>query len=94
MTAQESVVMSGGLLGLLFGGSTLCTGIEDDPSGALRMYVGPRYKGIYALIVDSADQEALRHAWAGSAHVVVPTPSPDQLFMDAAPKREPVGESS
>jgi len=71
-----------GLLGLYTGNSTYCIGVEDDPSGALRMYVGARYKGWFALITDETDKESLRRAWASRGHVVVPKPEPDQLFHD------------
>lgn len=63
-------------------GQVLVTGVEDDPSGMLRMYVGPRYKWTYALIEDERDKETLRRAWSGGQHVLAPTPDADQLYVD------------
>lgn len=71
------------MLGLFTGSQTICTGIEDDPSGALRVYVGPRYKGVYALLTNERDIAVMRRAWGSmSAHIVIPTPSADSLFHD------------
>ncbi len=64
---------------LIFG-KALVTGLEDDPTGALRVYVGAQ--GLYALVEDPVDQETICNAWASMVHVLVPMPQPDQLFVD------------
>lgn len=68
----------------LSGKSTIVVGVEDDPeTGMLRMYVGARWRGVYALIEDPEDQETLRREWADPTRIlVVPKPEPDQLFKD------------
>jgi hypothetical protein len=46
---------------------TLLTGIEDDPSGGLRVYLGARYKGLYMLVEDAAEKDIFRRAWSSGA---------------------------
>jgi hypothetical protein len=65
-------------------GQTFVVGLEDEPGGMLRVYVGHRYKGIYAL-VDAAHaeaQRALRNAWGRGGHVLIPCPPPECLYRD------------
>ena len=79
--AQERGV--GGVLGLATGRAALVTGVEDDPeTGCLRMYLGHRSRGIYALIEDEDAKDELRRAWAGSQHVVVPKPPLEVLWTE------------
>ena len=69
---------------LLFSGrGVLVTGVEDDAeTGCLRMYVGSRGDGIYALIEDEAAKDELRREWARSfaGHLVVDRPPDDVLW--------------
>lgn len=73
------------MLGLILGMDTLVVGVEDDEeTGGLRMYVGARWKGIYAIVEDEDAKKDLRNAWAGSycGHLTVPIPPRDVLFTD------------
>jgi hypothetical protein len=70
-------------LGLAIGLSTLVVGVENDAeTGCLRMYVGHRSRGIYALIEDEEAKDELRRAWAQGGHVVVDKPSLDVLWTE------------
>lgn len=44
------------------------TGIEDRPNGAMRVYVGPRYKGRYFL-PEPDEREPIRRAWGCGGHL-------------------------
>jgi hypothetical protein len=74
-----------GLMAFAFGlgGTTLVVGVEDDPDGSLRMYVGRRSKGIYAIVDDPAEQDRLRSAWGSGGHLL--TAIPETLFQDDLP---------
>jgi hypothetical protein len=68
------------LMGLLSGTSTFVVGVEDDPDGSLRMYVGHRARGIHTHVVDERDKQELRRAWANvMGHVVVEAPPVEAL---------------
>lgn len=70
-------------LGLAIGLSTLVSGVEEDAeTGCLRMYVGHRCRGIYALIEDEEAKDELRRAWAQGGHVVVDKPPLDVLWTE------------
>ena len=64
---------------LLSGGTTELVGVEDDPSGALRAYIGARYRGLYVLIDDAEGQQVVRDAWASRCKVLMPLPASDQI---------------
>jgi hypothetical protein len=68
--------------GLLTGNSALVVGVEDDDeTGCLRMYVGARHQGIYALIEDEDAKDELRRAWANvRQHVLVARPPESCLY--------------
>lgn len=73
------------LFGLLFGTSTLVTGVEPGPGDSLKVYVGARFRGIYFLVDDPAEKERVERAWSDrSAHVVIETPPAEILRRDDA----------
>lgn len=77
--------MSG--VGLLLAGGVLVVGVEDDAeTGCLRMYVGSRSDGIYALVEDDDAKEELRRSWAASicGHLVVERPPDEVLWSERA----------
>lgn len=73
-------------IGLLLSGTgVLVVGVEDDPAtGCVRMYVGSRGDGVYALIEDEEAQAELRTGWASSfrGHLVVERPPPGCLYTE------------
>ena len=70
-----------GVTEVLIGRTAEVTGLEDEPDGALRIYVGPRYKGVYAIVEDQELQRALWAAWSCGGHVVIPRPPPECLMQ-------------
>lgn len=67
------------------GRGVLVVGVEDDAeTGCLRMYVGSRGDGIYALVEDAEAKEELRRAWARSftGHLVVERPPDNVLWTE------------
>lgn len=70
------------MISFILGRSVLVTGVEDDPDGMLRAYVGPRYRNQFVLIENESDKDELRRAWAMGGHVVIPSPDPDQVFTE------------
>lgn len=77
--------------------SALLTGVEDDPTGALRAYLGPRWKWLYILIEDEDTKEAFRRAWGGGAlgHVWLnPVPPPEAIHHDLEGRAKARAEAS
>lgn len=78
--------MSGSAVGLfLSGAGTLVVGVQEDPAtGCVRMYVGHRADGIYALVEDEEAKTELRQAWANNGqHLVVERPPDNVLYTEA-----------
>jgi hypothetical protein len=63
---------------------TLLVGLEDEPDGTLRVYLGHRAKGIYMQVITPQAQEHFRRAWGGGFGYVWmwPLPPADALFRD------------
>jgi hypothetical protein len=62
---------------------TLLTGVEDDPDGGLRVYLGARHRKLYMLVEDEDAKETFRRAWGGGPHVWMwPVPPADAIFKD------------
>ncbi len=64
---------------------TLLVGLDEDgPDGALKVYLGARYKRVHLLVTDEAEKENFRRAWGTGRHVWMwPVPSQDDLYVDA-----------
>lgn len=61
---------------------TLLVGVEEQPDGRVRAYLGARWKGLY-LLLDPAEAEPFRQAWATGQHVWMrPIPPADLLHRD------------
>lgn len=71
-----------GMVDLMTGRTALVVGVKDDPDGALKVYVGARYRGIYVLVDDANAQHEIQRAWATGGHVLVPLPDDSQLHRD------------
>lgn len=66
------------------GKAAIVTGLQDEPDGALRVYIGARYKQIFVVIRPDTDegqeaQRVLRQAWATGGHVLIPLPDPEAM---------------
>lgn len=72
-----------GLLGLVLGRNTLLVGVEEREDGALKCYLGARWKGIYCIVDDPEDKAEVRRLWGMGQHVTFPIPDADELFTDA-----------
>jgi hypothetical protein len=71
--------------GVLWSGGAFVTGVETDAeTGDLRMYVGHRYKGIYALVHDEQAKVDLQRGWDSTmgGHLMVRVPPNDALFSE------------
>ncbi len=72
------------LLALLMGHGVFITGVEDQSDGSTRVYVGPRYHGIY-FDEPAEDVEAARVAWRNApAHLIADAHELPELKRDAA----------
>lgn len=61
---------------------TLLVGVEDQPDGKVRAYLGARWKGIYVL-VDAEEAAPFRQAWASGQHIwMAPIPPSELLHRD------------
>ncbi len=76
--------MSGAAIAGMFAGTHVeLVGVEADPKGGLRLYVGYQPKRIYAHVDDPAVVAEIREAWARtSQRFTIPKPPPDCLFCD------------
>ena len=73
---------------IMFGRNTMMVGLEEMDDGALKVYVGARWKNIYMILDDEAEKDKARRAWSYGGHVFMPVPAPEQLFYDAPPLSE------
>lgn len=70
--------------GLMAGTQTYLVGIEEQDDGGLRLYLGHRADGLYAVIYDEDVKANVRAAWAGKhAIVTVPTPPSECIYQEA-----------
>ena len=64
-------------------GKSLMTGCVRLDNGDLKVYVGPRWEGVYALLPPGPDADNVERAWADvTQHVLIPTPPADSLFRE------------
>src|SRR5687767_14429329 len=84
MSAATFEITSSPIAALLPGNATLLVGVERETDGALRLYVGARYRGTYAVIAPGEDTDRVEAAWNGSMGHLWMTPIPDALFCDKA----------
>jgi hypothetical protein len=63
-----------GFEGLLAGTQVEIVGVEDDPSGDLRVFLTHRCRDAYVRIQDDAAKREIRDAWSGCLRVLIPTP--------------------
>ncbi len=69
------------IVDIFLGRSFLITGIEDDPKGGLRVYIGPRYESNFFIVEDDASIKQVRQKWgSGMGHLFI---SKDQIPLDA-----------
>jgi hypothetical protein len=71
---------------LMTGRTAMVTGLEDEPDGALKVYVGPRWRGVYVLVDDAEAKDAIRRGWAVGGHLLIPIPAAKCLW-----RGEPAG---
>lgn len=63
---------------------TMLVGLEDGPDGALKVYLGARWKRTYLLVTEPEAQEQFRRAWGGGGHIWMwPVPPPEELHKDS-----------
>jgi hypothetical protein len=72
------------ICGLIAGTHTLLVGVEDQEDGALRLYLGARYRGLYVVVDDPDAQAQARAAWATGGHVTIPVPPVDCIHHEQA----------
>ena len=54
---------------ILTGEAILIVGVEDNPNGGIRVYLGHRGDGIFVVVDDEESIATVRHAWSGTQHV-------------------------
>jgi hypothetical protein len=64
----------------------LVVGLEDDPSGMLRVYIDHRSYGRYFMIYNEDDKAAARFEWDVSfqGHLMTKRPPEDAIFEDCS----------
>jgi hypothetical protein len=64
---------------------TLLVGVEEQPDGKWRAYLGARWKGLY-LLLDAEEAEPFRRAWGTGQHVwMAPVPPAELLHREELP---------
>lgn len=71
-----------GILGLFTGASTFLVGVEDDPEGGIRCYLGHRANGTYCVIDDPDTIRQVWAAWGCGGHVAITTPPAEFIYVD------------
>ena len=65
---------------IALGESVEVVGIEPDPSGGLRVWLGHRSKRVYAIVDDPDSRAAIEQAWANKAtRLLIPMPPANAL---------------
>jgi hypothetical protein len=65
-----------------WGPVTLLVGVEEQLDGRVRAYLGARWKRLY-LLLDAAEAEPFRRAWATGQHIWMrPVPPAELLHHD------------
>lgn len=60
---------------------TLLVGLEDESDGALRVYLGARWKGLYIRVTEPEAQDQFRRAWGAGRHVWMwPLPDASEIY--------------
>ncbi len=78
-------------LGLLLG-DYLVVGVEDEPTGGIRVYLNHRPAGYYVIVTNKEDIAAARSAWANAAmgHLTL---SRDSIDPSAIQQEMPKGRT-
>lgn len=71
------------ILGLFTGASTFLVGVEDDPEGGIRCYLGHRANGLYCVIDDPDAIREVRGAWSMGGHVAISVPPAEFIYSEA-----------
>lgn len=69
--------------------SKLVSGIEDDPAGGLRVYVGARYEGDYIVVEDERVIAEVRSIWRKTNSTGWMFIERDDASAPPEPQREP-----
>lgn len=86
--------LAGSMLGLFTGDSTFLVGVEDNPGGGLRCFLGSRHRGLYVIVDEPDEMAKVRNAWAGGGHVCFPTPPAEFIFSEKDDSRTPDEQSA
>lgn len=70
-----------GMADLLLGRTAMVTGVEEA-RGALKVYIGARWRGLHVLVDDAEAQTAIRRAWAHGGHCLIPLPPAGAIRRD------------
>lgn len=79
-----SVDHGGGVLAFSGLGVLICGVEPHPPTGGVRVFVGPRYRGRYFVLDDPGDADAARSGWAASfcGHLVMDRRSVPYLLTE------------
>jgi hypothetical protein len=76
---MSGFTLSSSPVGAFGQGATLLVGLEDQPDGTVRAYLGHRRRGVYVVLSDAA-VASFRAAWASGGHVWL-SPVPPQGYL-------------
>jgi hypothetical protein len=67
----------------LAGDACWITGVEEQDDGVwLKVYIGPRYNGIYVCVDDPESMDDIRRAWSQGGHVLAAIPPREHWCKD------------
>ena len=58
---------------ILTGQAILIVGVEDNPNGGIRVYLGHRGDGIFVIVDDEESIATVRRSWSGGQHCLTNT---------------------
>jgi hypothetical protein len=80
----ENVGHGTALVELMLGQSVEVVGIEDLPDGAVKVYIGQRWRGIYCIAEAGDAADAIRREWSDpSRRLLIPRPPDSAIGQDA-----------
>ena len=80
------------MLDILSGQAVLIVGIEDNPDGGLRVYLGHRGDGIFVIVDDEDCIATIRQVWSGQNHCFVSKKElPETLYTEESYLQERAG---
>jgi len=76
------------ILGMILGTARLVVGVDDEPTGGVRVFIGSRHLGHYAVFTEAEGAQRVRDAWATArGHVTIDEDQIGNVYLENATAR-------